>query len=157
MRFAAAVATIAALLNACGGSESADQPLTPLPSGTIQIVHEGGVLYAELAVTPEQRAAGLSNRASLAVDAGMLFVYNTPGRPSFWMRQTRIPLDLVWIGADKRVSQITAGVQPEPGVADASLRRYRPDADVLYVLELNAGASIARGIAPGDQLEFATP
>jgi uncharacterized membrane protein (UPF0127 family) len=73
------------------------------------------------------------------------------------MRQTLIPLDLVWIDGDKRVSQITADVQPEPGVADASLRRYGPDADVLYVLELNAGAAAALGIARGDPLEFALP
>jgi uncharacterized membrane protein (UPF0127 family) len=150
-----AVVTLALALTAaaCDGDGGAASP-TPLPAGRIQIVHEGGAIVAEVARTPEQRAAGLSNRASLPPDAGMLFVYETPRRPSFWMHQTLIPLDMVWIDAGKRVVQVHAGVQPEPGVPDSELRRYSPDSDVLYVLELNAGAAAAYGVDPGDVLQF---
>lgn len=128
-----------------------------LPDGTIELRYEGGSLHVEIAVTPEERSRGLSNRASLPSDAGMLFVYDTPGKPSFWMKDTLVPLDMIWIDSDKRVEGITAGVQPEPGVADGALRHYSPETPVLYVLELNAGAAARIGLAPGSQLEFEAP
>ncbi len=150
-----AAAVVAVFVVACNDSDGSP-PLTPLPSGTIEVFHEGGVIYAELAVTQEERSTGLSNRPSLPADAGMLFVYDAPRRPSFWMRQMLFPLDFVWIGADKRVLQVDADIQPEPGVADTDLQRYSPSVDVQYVLELNAGAAAALGIEPGDQLTFDT-
>jgi uncharacterized membrane protein (UPF0127 family) len=70
------------------------------------------------------------------------------------MRQTLIPLDIVWIDGEKRVTQVHADVEPEPGVADANLRRYVPEADALYVLEVNAGTAERVGIDPGDELQF---
>jgi uncharacterized membrane protein (UPF0127 family) len=155
LRFAAAAALIFFAVSACARDAGAPEaPLTPTPEGAIELRHASGVLRVEVARTGEERATGLSNRTSLADDAGMLFVYETPRRPSFWMRQTLIPLDIVWIDAGKRVTQIHADVQPEPGVADGSLRRYVPDSDVLYALELNAGTAARLGIESGDTLQF---
>jgi hypothetical protein len=150
----AAVAALALAVTACARSADAPEHTATTTGPTIELRYDGGVLNVEVARTPAERSAGLSNRASLADDSGLLFVYESPRRPSFWMRQTLIPLDIVWIGADKRVSQIHADVQPEPGVADAQLKRYVPDADVSFVLELNAGAAERLGIEPGEALEF---
>lgn len=108
-------------------------------------------------MTPDARVRGLSNRASLAADSGMLFVFESARLPAFWMKDTLIPLDLVWIDEDKRVVGVTADVQTEPGVADGALRRYSPETLVLYVLELNAGAAARFGMALGSQLEFDLP
>ncbi len=143
------------LAGACGGSsDPAPTPAVTPPDGAIELRYDGGSLRVELAVTPEERARGLSNRASLSADAGMLFVFESARQPSFWMKDTLIPLDLVWIDADKRVEGVTPNVQPEPGVADGALRRYSPETSVLYVLELNAAAAARLGIVPGSQLEF---
>lgn len=154
MRLALAAALILCVAAACAGQAGAPEAPAPTGEGTIELRHDGGALRVEIARTAEERATGLSNRTSLGDDAGMLFVYERPRRPSFWMRQTLIPLDIVWIDEDKRVTQIHADVQPEPGVADGNLRRYVPDADVLYALELNAGKAARAGIDPGDTLQF---
>lgn len=151
---------IAALLLAvsCASSAPARPTETP-PAGlpVIDLSYPGGTLRVEVASTAEQRAAGLSNRDTLAADAGMLFDLQQTRRASFWMKDTRIPLDMVWIREDRTVSSVTAAVQPEPGVADADLRMYPSQEPVRYVLELNGGAAARLGITPGDVLEFDLP
>lgn len=154
MRLAAVTLIALFALSACAREAGAPEPASTPAAGTIQLRHDGGTLRVEVARTAEERSTGLSNRVSLADGAGMLFVYEPPRRPSFWMRQTLIPLDIIWIGADKRVMQIHANVQPEPGVADADLTRYVPDADASYVLELNGGSAARFGIDVGDELSF---
>jgi uncharacterized membrane protein (UPF0127 family) len=147
----------------CNGDDSGSTPPpgTPLPTATsaptIELRHDGGVLRVEIADTPDERSTGLMHRTSLPDDAGMLFIYEAPRIPSFWMKNTLIPLDMIWIGADKRIVEINANVQPEPGVADSALRRYGPTVPVSYVLELNAGAAARLGLAPGSLLAFDVP
>jgi len=111
----------------------------------------------EVATTAAQSERGLGYRDSLGTDAGMIFDLHTTTRPTFWMKGMRIPLDMVWIGEDKRVAGVAANVAPQPGVADDQLRRYSSDTPVRYVLELNAGAAARLGLAPGTQLAFALP
>jgi uncharacterized membrane protein (UPF0127 family) len=125
--------------------------------GTIDLRYDGGVLRVELAITAEERTAGLSNRDSLSADAGMLFIFEQPRIPGFWMKDTRISLDMIWIGSDKRVVEIDADVQPEPGIPDGDLTRYGPDVPVSYGLEVNAGTAARLGLAPGSQLQFDVP
>lgn len=147
---------LALLCASCG--DGATPVATPtLTPGMIELRYDGGVLRVELAITAEERAAGLSNRDALPADAGMLFVFGVLRTPRFWMKDTRIPLDMIWIGEDKRIAAIDADVQPEPGVADADLRRYGPDVLVAYGLELNAGTAARLGLRPGVQLSFDAP
>jgi len=103
----------------------------------------------EIVDTPEQRAKGLMNRQSLAQDKGMLFVFDQEANHSFWMKNTLIPLDIIWINKDKQVVDIEKNVQlckadPCP--------RYSPDQKANYVLELNAGQSDQAQIKIGDKL-----
>ena len=85
--------------------------------------------------------------------AGMLFVYDSPKTPDFWMKNMHFPLDILWIGADCRLVDFSRNVPPPaPGTKSSDLERYRPSADIQYVLEVNAGA--AAGIRVGNTVEF---
>ncbi len=146
------------LLGIAAGACGDDAPPGPnhgLP--VIDVRYEGGTLRAEVATTADARSIGLSGRDDLARDAGMLFVYEAPTIPSFWMRNTRFPLDFIWIGADKRIVDITADVPTQLEVPDDDLRLYSPDASVLYVLEINAGAAARLDLSVGDLLAFEAP
>ena len=100
----------------------------------------------ELATTPEQQAQGLMHRAEMAADAGMLFVFE-PARPaSFWMKNTLISLDMLFIGADGRIVNIGARTEP------LSLASVPSDGPVRAVLEINGGLSAMLGIRPGDKI-----
>lgn len=102
----------------------------------------------EIARTPAQHARGLSHRDALAPDRGMLFVFPEAAPRTFWMKDTRIALDLIWIRAGK-VLGVTANVRPQPGVPDDRLRRYRSPGPVDAVLEVNAGWAAAHGVRHG--------
>ena len=114
-------------------------------------------MRVEVASTPVQSERGLGYRDTLPEDAGMLFDMHAPTTPQFWMKGMRFALDMVWVGADKRVIAITADVQPQPGASDPQLTRVSPPAPVRYVIELNAGSAGRHGISPGTQLAFDLP
>lgn len=136
-------------------------PDTPAPdannktAGPVVIV--GDVSFrVELAETSEQLAQGLSGRDPLAQGAGMLFVHDNEQRYTFWMKDMRFPLDILWIDADCTVADISAQVpRPEPGQSDRSLPLFSPKTPVLHVLEINAGVASAAGISIGDSVRFA--
>ena len=110
----------------------------------------------DLALTVEQQIQGLSGREVLAPGTGMLFVYQAEARHVFWMKEMRFPLDIVWIGADCTVVDVTLGAPPpEPGQTLDQLPRFAPADPVQYVLEINAGEFVAGGIGIGDPVEFA--
>ena len=123
-------------------------PVTPTPSMRI-IQAPGGAIKAEIADTEASREQGLSGRASLPKDSGMLFVFPNAGVYGFWMKDMRFPLDMVWIGADLKVAGVAPGVTPEsyPNI-------FYPPSNVLYVLELPAGSAADHRIATGTQLRF---
>lgn len=129
------------------------RPLSSPPtqgSATFGTLRVGSSTVAvEFARVPEAWARGLSNRDSLPEGVGMLFVFPAAEQRIFWMKDTRMPLDLVWI-RDGTVIGITAGVQPEPGVADALLRRYPSPGAVDQALEVNAGWAAGHGVNVGD-------
>lgn len=154
----------AIILGACGGSPTIDDRVATLTAGedaagnaalpTTELDYGRGTITVEVARTAEERGVGLSGRDSLAEDRGMLFDLEETRVPSFWMKDTNFPLDMIWIAEDKRVVEITADVQPQPGAPDSELRRYSPEEPVRYVLEVNGGAAERLGIEPGTQLEF---
>ncbi|MCH7712782.1 MAG: DUF192 domain-containing protein, partial [Chloroflexi bacterium] len=123
---------------------------TVKPAGAaVPVVIVGGTAFdIELAETPEKRTQGLSGRDSLAPGAGMLFIHDDEKRYTFWMKDMRFPLDMLWIDADCTVAGISAQVPPpEPGQSDRSLPLFSPETPVLHVLEINAGAAAAAGIS----------
>ncbi len=127
-----------------------------MPEAKGSVVSIGGVdILVELALTPEQQIQGLSGRPILPADTGMLFVYLAPGKYSFWMPDMHFPLDIVWIGADCAVADVTLNaLPPEPGQENKDLPLYTPSAPAQYVLEINAGEAEAKGIRQGVAVEF---
>lgn len=111
----------------------------------------------EVAKTSPDRAKGLSGRQSLSPGEGMLFVFDRDDRFSFWMKNTLIPLDLVWIDKDKKVADITHNAEPGAGIPDSQLRIYKPATPVRYVLEVLGGQARVRDIKIGQAVEFTVP
>jgi len=107
-------------------------------------------IFVEIAKTSEEKAQGLSNRSSLPENQGMLFVYGQSAQVSFWMKETLIPLDFVWIN-EGQVVELTANVQPKDYQPPKTLK---PQAQVDTVLEINAGMIEKLGIKVGDQVSF---
>ena len=125
--------------------------LARFPKSSLAI-RAGGTLHrftVEVARTPRQHAQGLMFRSRMAADAGMLFVYDPPRPVAMWMRNTRIPLDMIFIAPDGRISHIVQRTVP------FSLENIPSRGTVRAVLELNAGTVARLGIRPGQVV--ATP
>ena len=114
----------------------------------------GSTIQAELADTPFKRATGLMYRDHLKKDHGMLFVFGQPHAWSFWMKNTKIALDLIWLDDKKRVVHIERNV-PICTKADDSCPQYRPTSeDAVFVLEIAGGAAASYKIEKGSTLQF---
>ncbi|MBC7160224.1 MAG: DUF192 domain-containing protein [Porphyrobacter sp.] len=114
-------------------------------------VTAGGRSHAfrvEVARSPQDQARGLMFRTALGPDEGMLFPYDPPRIASFWMRNTVIPLDLIFIGPDHRVINVAANAVPY------SEESIRSDAPAIAVLELNGGRAAELGIGPGAEVRW---
>jgi hypothetical protein len=102
----------------------------------------------EVARTPEEQARGLMYRQSLPPAAGMLFEYGPPRNITMWMRNTYIPLDMIFIGADWRIARIAQHAVP------LSLTTVASEGAVTAVLEVNAGTASRLGFRPGDRVVY---
>jgi uncharacterized membrane protein (UPF0127 family) len=100
----------------------------------------------EVARTPAERSRGLMYRESLAVDGGMLFDFGQPQPVTMWMRNTLIPLDMLFIDEDGRIRRIEANAEP------LSLDTIASGAPVSAVLELNGGTAAILNIRAGDRV-----
>jgi len=107
------------------------------------------VFQVEIARTPQEQARGLMHRESLAPDAGMLFVHSSESQQSMWMKNTLIPLDMLFIRRDGRISRIHQ--RAVPGSLESISSRGR----VLAILELRGGTVARLGIKVGDRVEHA--
>lgn len=105
---------------------------------------------AAVADTPLARMQGLSGHKPLALYEGMLFIFSTPSRYSFWMKGMLFPLDLVWIHKGVVIG-ITENARP---MRETGYRLYPSPASVTHVLEINAGAARRFGIRIGDKVLF---
>lgn len=118
------------------------------PHVTIHTQESTQRYYLELAQTLEEQKRGLMDRRHMAADFGMLFVYETAKPQSFWMKNTLMSLDMIFIGADERIVSIVERAEPR------SLTPRSSKGDAKYVLELIGGESSRAGIQRGDRVEF---
>lgn len=155
LRLAALLA--AGSLAACGATPSnrADPPaVRTAPSGldlVALIVQGQGRSHAfivEMARTPAQQERGLMNRHALAPDAGMLFPFDPPRPASFWMRNTLIPLDMVFIRPDGSIARVAANTVP---MSEAPVAVAEP---LTAVLEIRGGRAAELGIREGDRVSW---
>ena len=122
--------------------------------GDVQEVLVGGrVFRLEVARSSAERARGLMNRPSLPRDAAMLFVFPEEAHRSFWMKNTLIPLDILYLDSSGVVVDVQT-MTPQPGVPDSELTRYPSAAPARYAIEMNAGLAQEHGIQPGAQVLF---
>lgn len=125
-------------------------PLAACSDDSHAVLHTGKGDFnftVEIADTDAERAKGLMFRQDLAPDAGMLFDFGQERETSFWMQNTYIPLDMVFIAADGEVKNIHVNARPMDTTAIPS------DGPVRFVLEIAGGRSREIGLAPGDRLE----
>lgn len=124
---------------------STEPTAAPLRTVSMKIGAETFVL--EVADTPKLREIGLMNRKSMPADRGMLFVFEHRQFLKFWMRNTLIPLDILYVEASGRVATIRQ-MKPldETGIESSEA--------VLYAIELNAGAAARAGVKEGDVLQL---
>ncbi len=122
--------------------------LQQFPTSELTIVSASGRHWfkVEIAQTPEQMTQGLMFRRSLAPDAGMLFDYKQPTAATMWMRNTLIPLDMLFVDTEGRIVNIHQRAVPQ------SLDVIAAAAPVRAVIELNGGTAARLGIEPGDQV-----
>lgn len=115
------------------------------PNSNLKIIKiENIEIQVEVAKTNEERGKGLSNRTKLDEKSGMIFVFNNE-KPVFWMKDTKIALDMIWIKNNKIIG-IDKNVQPEIGVPESRLKKYPSPDSIDYVLEVNGGFSDKSGI-----------
>jgi uncharacterized membrane protein (UPF0127 family) len=115
-------------------------------------VEVAGKRYSvELAADDASRARGLMFVDELADDAGMLFLWRSAEPRAFWMRNTRIPLDILYIGADRRIVSWSLNTPP---CRTQRCPSYPSGAPAMYVLEVNGGEMEALGAAIGDRVVF---
>jgi uncharacterized membrane protein (UPF0127 family) len=146
---AAAVAGLVWMLVATLGD---DNGACPAGADCITVHTDTGdhLFTVEWAIAPEERTCGLMFREEMAADHGMVFDFeeDRPGI-SFWMRNTLIPLDMVFIRASGEVLNIAENTTP------LSLAGVPAAGPVRYVLELNGGTAARIGLEPGDQVDLA--
>ena len=116
----------------------------------------GEILFAEVADTPAKRAQGLMFRTNLAPDRGMLFTFPELGHWTFWMKNTKIPLDIIWLDGSGKVVHIEPHV-PICTRTDDGCPRYHSLKKAVYVLELKANMAERYEIHTGTPLLIAFP
>lgn len=115
------------------------------------VLPDNTVVSLELAITDEQKAVGLMFRDVLPPNHGMLFLFDREDYLPFWMKNTLIPLDFIWLDASGTVVDVKASVPPcklDPCPS------YKPSRPARAVLELAAGQAAAHGVKPGVRLTF---
>ena len=109
-------------------------------------------ISVELARTSAEQARGLGARSTLGTYSGMLFIFNDPTIPGFWMKDMNFPIDIVWI-SENRIIGVIENADPQIGAAESELKVYTPPSSVDSVIELHAGAFKASQARVGDEVD----
>jgi uncharacterized membrane protein (UPF0127 family) len=126
-----------------GGATGSGGPTVLVRTGDREIAFR-----VEVARTPAERERGLMYRESMATDAGMLFIFDEQMPLTFWMKNTFIPLDMIFIDSQRKIVGIVENAAP------SSLTPRHPGQPAQYVLEINGGLSARLGVRPGMLVEF---
>jgi len=125
------------------GCASAETPWVELKGKRFQI---------EIADDDDERARGLMFRDEMAADHGMLFIHDSEEPRSYWMKNTKIPLDILYFNHERKLVSAQEGVPPCS--AGDQCPPFPSEGSALYVLELNAGMAQTLGVKAGDTLVF---
>ncbi|WP_414836469.1 DUF192 domain-containing protein [Candidatus Nanohalococcus occultus] len=120
-------------------------------ANTVSFPESKADVTVEIADSPEEKRRGLMYREKLPIDQGMLFVYEDEDYRSFWMKNTLIPLDMIFIDSDGEIVTLHEAV-PEPNTSDEDLTRYRSSEPAMYVLEVNSTFVEKNNIREGEKV-----
>ncbi|HNZ84257.1 MAG TPA: DUF192 domain-containing protein [Candidatus Woesebacteria bacterium] len=114
----------------------------------VSAIIKGNPYYLEVAKTFTSRQTGLSHRTDLCSNCGMLFVFDREGKYPFWMKDTKIPLDIIWLNSKFEVVKIITATETD------SLKSFTNDQPALYVIELNANEVFKLDLKVGDIIQL---
>lgn len=155
------VVIVFSIFTACNGDEK--EPVNPpkkLTDGQPKFVKEGELTFLdaqnnpivkldiEIAATEPEQQQGLMYRSFMRNDQGMLFIFGADEPRAFWMRNTIIPLDIIYVNSKMEIVSIAQDTQP---YSEASIPSKGP---AMYVVEVNSGFSVQYGLKPGVKMQF---
>lgn len=126
-------------------------PAKPQGTETYLLINKSKI-NIEKAISNQEKTRGLSYRNSLSQDTGMLFVYETPQKYTFWMHEMRFPLDFIWI-ENNSVADLHENI-PHPALTNNIPETVTPKVPVRYILEVNGGWIKKHNIHVGDPVIF---
>jgi uncharacterized membrane protein (UPF0127 family) len=144
-----AIALVAMSLVACSPSD----PVRDFSARDITMPN-GKRISAEVMTHPMDMTRGMMFRDSLAPDRGMLFIHGAPGKYEYWMYQVKIPLDIIWMDQNHRVTEISANTPPCKSQSAKQCPNYGGHESSMYVLELAGGMAAAYGVQTGSVINF---
>jgi uncharacterized membrane protein (UPF0127 family) len=118
-------------------------------------IEDKACFNVEIAKTTQERANGLSNRASLPEDDGMLFVFPEPSLIGFWAKEMKFSFDIIWINENSEIIGFEKSLEPCESVETCPV--YYPPKEIKYVLEINSGLSDNYSFEEGDVVYFIVP
>ncbi|MDO8507994.1 MAG: DUF192 domain-containing protein [bacterium] len=130
-------------------TKNIEKPKTEKPKN--DVCYKDRCFQVEIARTYAEHEKGLMSRESLPADHGMLFVFRESSRYSFWMKNTLIPLDIIWLDENGKVVYIKENTKP---CGEGLCETMKPDTPALYVLEINSGKVKEVGLNVGDSVQF---
>jgi hypothetical protein len=156
MRIAAPVLAVLVGVSAAGTAGTA--PATAASPAVIPLtLPSGKVLQVEVMVKDEDRAMGLMFRPSLALDRGMLFLFERPDFHGIWMKNCKFPIDILWLDEAHKVVHLAVGVPPCTAKDDSACPVYSPLRRASFVVELNAGQARREKALVGSTVAFTLP
>ncbi|MDP1760205.1 MAG: DUF192 domain-containing protein [Candidatus Woesebacteria bacterium] len=118
-------------------------------SGIKYVKIAGQMIKVELALTQKEQEQGLSGRENLKDDEGILFIFSEPAKNYFWMKNMNFPIDIIWLGEDRKIIYIKKDIQPS-----SYPNSFGPGVDNRYVLEVSAGFSEKNNLKIEDSVRF---
>ena len=131
-----------------GGASPAQGKDMPQPAVRFETSRGPWIVKVEVARTNAQRARGLMFRQDLPRDHGMLFLFDETAEQTFWMRNTLIPLDMIFLGDDRVVAGVVANAAPRTETPRTVGKQSR------YVVEVSGGEAAAHAVGPGTRAVF---
>lgn len=147
----------AVLAGSIAAAVIASPALPDAPSRGQVLLPSGRVLQAEVADTPAKRARGYMHRGKIGDDEGMVFLMESVGFHSFWMKNCKVPLDIAWLDESWKIVHLEQEVPPCPPGDEDPCPSVSPMQAALYVLEVRGGLAAKEGLKIGSRIVFTPP
>jgi hypothetical protein len=128
------------------------------PSSQRATAYLGGREFQlEVAATPFLRARGLSGQSDIPAEGGMIFLFEKPARYTFWMKNMKIPIDIIWLRGERIVGVVSRAEPPLPGTPEVAIARFTAPEPIDRVIEIRAGLAGALSLYPGQEVKILIP